>query len=406
MIDMKIKDRIVLKMINLIRRIYMACGRITYLMEDKRVRKYFSPETPRRIPLSIYYPTSEKGDSFYKNIYEGDEDLLRRIYSDGKADKTQCLENLKFPFINNAESSWDDKKRNLIIFSHGFTADRDFFMFMIPFLVSSGYAVITVGHLYDTDFTLIPGTSEIVKMKEGILSETSFDERDEQISARAEDISYVLSHISEINSLERIEGMIREEEVMLMGHSLGGMTVLKNLAADNVSGCIMLDGSIQFLHENYIEGNTEGKKVLNYRRGFISYEEKIKYKIEKLKDLESKKFKDYLLKEHEERTEELEKTLMLYEMLGEEGREYFIYQDETHHLSFSDYFIVNKEKYDYPVPLSEIHKVMCEVVRDFADEVTVYKDGFFAGRIREDFYPGIHMQNFEFMESERDSFRE
>lgn len=370
----------------------MGIGRKTKLLTDTSRSDFYSGEPVRRIPISIFYPTEEAGASHYSDLYDPYPEMLVKIYGEGKSEQIEHLSRVKTQFLNNAEP---DKSRSypVIVFSHGLEADRDFYLFAIEPMVNDGYVVVTTGHLYDTDVTLLP-TGEVIKMKEGLLGESSLKERSAQIETRGQDMTFVVDYLSELNQDPEFKGMLNLEKVGICGHSLGGMTVLKTMPHPRVKAGVMLDAALRLIDvdKELLENNTIHKPVLNFRRGSISYGDKLKFRIEKLKDRNPEKFKEMIVKEHEEALAEEVSTRKLYQYVNGDFKN-FIYLDKSVHMTFCDWFTLLPNKY-YPtlMPIEEAHRLISQVIVAFFRENLLQDGTPYSDLITASALQGIHLE--------------
>lgn len=346
----------------------MGIGRQVRLLNDTSRSDYYSGEPTRRIPISIFYPTRETGSSHYGDLYQSDPDMLVRIYGEGNPDKAEYLRGVTTHFLNEAAP---DRSRRcpVIVFSHGLEADRDFYLFLIESLVAEGYIVVTTGHLYDTDVTLLPD-GEIVKMKPGLLGEASVAQRRAQIQARGQDMTFVVDHLAALDQDPMFQGMLDLDRVGLAGHSLGGMTVLKSLPHPLVKAAVMLDAALRFIdvEDELTADQTVAKPVLNFRRDGVSYGDRLRYRIERARDHSAEKFREIIQREHEDALADEVDLRQLYQYVGGSTRN-FIYMDKTVHMTFCDWFRLVPDKY-YPtlMPIDQAHALISRVVSAFFGE--------------------------------------
>ncbi|MFB0918716.1 MAG: hypothetical protein QMB63_06575 [Clostridiaceae bacterium] len=277
----------------------MGIGRQTKLLIDKTRIDYYSGEPERKIPISIFYPTVDNGKSKYKDIYYPKTEMLNEIYAEGRNSRVKILDDIEVEFINNA--TMDKSKQNLpvVIFSHGLTADRDFYMFLVIPMVKAGFIVIDTGHIYDTDFTLLPDGS-VVKMKEGLLAMSKPEERYAQIKCRADDVKFVADSLAEINEGSDFKGMLNLDRVSVAGHSLGGMTAVFAMEHPLIKAGIILDAALAYFDSDNIDSEAvKNKPILNFRRDKVDYGDRLKDKIERSVNKSAENYKKAVVKEHE-----------------------------------------------------------------------------------------------------------
>ncbi|NLB22576.1 MAG: hypothetical protein GX833_04860 [Clostridium sp.] len=370
----------------------MGIGRQVKLLVDKSRQDFYSGEETRRIPISIFYPTKQEGSSLYEDLYAPKEELLVKIYGEGKDERVKHLKSLTTSFLNNATPDLS-KARPVIVFSHGLEADRDFYLFLIEPLVEAGYVVVTTGHLYDTDLTLLPDGEEVLQ-KEGLLAESSYEQRTAQIEARGHDMWFVVDYLDRLNKEDSFAGLLDLNLVGLAGHSLGGMTVLKTLPHPLVKAGVLLDAALQYIdvEEDLKQGVSVDKPLLNFRRDSTGYGHRIRYRIEKSKGRSGEKFKEIILREHEQALNEEVDVRQLYQYVN--GRfKNFIYMDKTVHMTFCDWFRLVPDKY-YPtlIPIEEAHTLIAEVVCAFFQENLLKEGTPYTDLIHDEDSQGIHLE--------------
>lgn len=328
----------------------MGIGRITKLLIDiGRTEELMELGEPRRIPITVLYPSSEENTHMlYKEIYHPEVEMLSMIYSEGVDDKKEYLNTLTLNYKNNATAKVG--KYPVVVFSHGLTADRDFFSFLFQKLCENGYVVVTVGHLYDTDFTLIPGEErEIVKMKPGIDKNVGLEERQKELLIREKDIEYVVKHLSEINEFELIKGIIDTEKIILGGHSLGAITTLYSaLALKEIKGGFTFDLPVSLVDIKYLNKFNEARHLpfLNIYRYFKN-------------------------------TSGLNLMNNIIQMKFFNPKEYSIMLKDSDHLSFTDWYTIYPEKYTFSKEhLENMYSMINEGVLSFISDV-INKSGSF-----------------------------
>lgn len=370
----------------------MGIGRKVRVLVDESRQDFYSGEPQRRIPISVFYPTSQEGTSLYQDLYDPFPEMLVKIYGEGKKEKAEHLKNVTTSFLNDAPAD-RSQPRPVIVFSHGLEADRDFYLFLIEPLVAEGYVVVTTGHLYDTDVTLLPG-GEVVKMKEGLLGEASVSQRQAQIRARGEDMTFVVDQLQTLNEDPEFRGLLDLDRVGIAGHSLGGMTVLRTLPHPLVKAGVMLDAALQFIEvdEDLAQNRTVAKPVLNFRRDSISYGDRLRFRIEKSKEQSPAKFQDIVLREHAAALADEVFVRQLYQYV-EGNFKNFIYLDKTVHMTFCDWFTLMPEKY-YPtlIPIEEAHATISRIVSAFFREHLLRDGRPYTELINDSQAQGVHLE--------------
>lgn len=117
----------------------------------------------------------------------------------------------------------------LTVMSHGFAADRRFFTYLAEHLASHGFTVVAVEHPgsnVSAIARLLAPEPDLTQAPSRILPASEFLDR-------PQDISFVLDELAELNeSSLTLQGRLNTEEVMFLGHSLGGYTGLALAGAE------------------------------------------------------------------------------------------------------------------------------------------------------------------------------
>lgn len=353
----------------------MKVGRVTRVLIDKdRTESFLSINEKGKIVISIFYQADHEFDTlekpYYKGLYEPNSEEFIKRFGDNNEEKKEYLRNIKINTFNNAPITKEDKKFPVILFSGGLGMGRDFYMFNIEEMVAKGYIVVTIGHIYDTEFTILPDGT-IVEQDEAVKDHTKAA-REKLISIRKKDVLFILDELSNLNiEDEIIKNKMNLNKIGAVGHSIGAYTLFESFKEDKrIKVLVMLDGSLQYINLNkeIAEGKKLNKPLLNFRKGLNKYDERMKSFIEKNKDkFDGELFKDFLLREHytiinqEEGQEQLMKYLDKYQSS--------IKLCNTEHMTFSDWFIVKKElKNNEMIPVEEAHNIINYVIVSFFDE--------------------------------------
>lgn len=109
----------------------------------------------------------------------------------------------------------------LIVISHGFGADRRFLGYLAYHLASYGFTVVAVEHPGSNVAWLTgSGLQSGGRKMEGILPASEFVDR-------PKDVSFLLDRLSRLNQFSKtLGGKFNTEQVVVIGHSLGGYTAL------------------------------------------------------------------------------------------------------------------------------------------------------------------------------------
>lgn len=139
---------------------------------------------------------------------------------------------------------WNEESRGpLVIISHGFAADRHFYAYLSEHLASHGLTVASVEHSGSNVTAITSVASDVLNARPSrILPASEFIDR-------PRDISFVLDRLERLNQHSySLKHRINTEQVLLIGHSLGGYTGLalagaplnlKNLEKSCYGGAIL-----------------------------------------------------------------------------------------------------------------------------------------------------------------------
>lgn len=149
--------------------------------------------------------------------------------------------------------------RPVVLFSHGFAADRASSTALVEDLASHGYVVATVDHTYDAGAVEFPDGR--VETHAASSPPPNFDRPDDPVAikavaARLADTRFVMDQLTALNrgrvigserrSLpEGLRGALDLSRTGMFGHSLGGATAAATMQADSrVKAGINLDGAV------------------------------------------------------------------------------------------------------------------------------------------------------------------
>ncbi|MGJ6962121.1 lipase [Streptosporangium sp. G11] len=147
----------------------------------------------------------------------------------------------------------------VVLFSHGFAADRASSTALVEDLASHGYVVATIDHTYDAGAVEFPDGQ--VKIHAASSPPPNFDKPDDPVAtkavaARLADTRFVVDRLTALNrghvvDAERrpvpkgLRGALDLSRVGMFGHSLGGATAAATMHADSrVKAGVNLDGSM------------------------------------------------------------------------------------------------------------------------------------------------------------------
>jgi predicted dienelactone hydrolase len=120
-------------------------GRTVRVLRDKARNEIFNCTNDKRtLIMSIFYPaTAELNDgkkALYKDLYEPNVERFIESFASSEEEK-QYINNLATNIYIDAPIINDKNKYPIVIYSPGFSCDRDSTVFIIEKLVEEGYIV-------------------------------------------------------------------------------------------------------------------------------------------------------------------------------------------------------------------------------------------------------------------------
>jgi len=378
----------------------MKIGRTVRLLTDnKRKESLNDTDEKRKIIISIFYQIDENlnetKQAYYMDIFHPcQEEFIKRFAEKknlaGQKVSKRYLESINTNTYNNVPISKKEILYPVIIYSPGLGMDRDSSIYNIEKLVSEGYVVFTLGHIYDTDFTILPD-GEIVEQAKHIANST-LEEKEQLIDIRKEDVLFLLDELKILNSEdELIKGKLDLNKIGIMGHSLGVAAIFKAASEDTrIKAVVMLDGSLQYfnLTKDILEKRLY-TPILNFRRGTIDYAEEMKKAIEFNADkMNGEEFKKRIVMRHQTLIGQIRTQKDLYEYLS--GYKSFIKLKYSEHLTFTDWPVIyNQEMENDILPIKEAHEIISEITVRFYNEFLCGVEGDYRDFINSNRCPQI-----------------
>jgi hypothetical protein len=358
----------------------MILGRIVRLLTDTKRKELLNDvDEKRKIIVSIFYPAHEsfKGSrqAVYMDLFYPRADAFIKRFA-GRKNKLgeqlseDYLKSIKINTYNNAPISRSIAKYPVIIYSPGLGMDRDSLIYIIEKLVSQGYIVITVGHIYDSEFTIVP-TGEIIHQTKNF-DDASLEEKEQLVDIRKKDILFLIDELEGINNEDTsILGALDLNKLGVIGHSMGGAAVFKVAATDpRIKAVVLLDAALHYvnLEKEINEGILLNTPLLNFRKGSIDYEEGMKKAIKHFAAIsDGETFKRRIILQDQVLTRQRKGQKELYEYLS--GYKSFIKLKDSEHLTFTDLPVIYNQALENDVlPIPEAHEVISEITVRFFNE--------------------------------------
>ncbi|GAA3135527.1 lipase [Streptosporangium carneum] len=136
----------------------------------------------------------------------------------------------------------------LVVLSPGFSLSRATLTILAEDLASRGYVVAAVDHAYESFGTLFPGGRMLTCVACERAEEAGDDEDDAVMAAvaegRAKDVSFVIDRLTGRRPAWRHARTIDRRRIGMAGHSIGGDSAARTMAADRrVRAGVNMDGT-------------------------------------------------------------------------------------------------------------------------------------------------------------------
>ncbi|MGO3886696.1 MAG: alpha/beta hydrolase family protein [Mycetocola sp.] len=227
-------------------------GEITAEWEDPdRADPYLTDGTPRRVVVSLWYPSEQDGPT---QPYPG-ADVAAALASATGAPEWLFgyLSNASTPIVSNAApapASGADSAdgRPVVLFSPGYGSTRFQNMSTVQALVAEGYVVVGVDHPFTAARLTLTDGSTVSATPEPPVTAGPDAGEDSIITVRADDIRLVLDRLDELNAPDSgspLSTLLDLDRVAAVGHSYGGATVAEAAARDaRITTVVAMDGTM------------------------------------------------------------------------------------------------------------------------------------------------------------------
>jgi dienelactone hydrolase len=384
----------------------MRVGRIVKVLTDlDRNEVSRNNKEKRKIIISIFYPIDDDWNTdrqaFYVDLYHPKE---QRFIDELKAEGVEeCyIRNIKTNIYMNAPIKKDNTKYPIVIYSPGFSCSRDSSIFTLQKLVEEGYIVITVGHIYETDYTVMP-SGEVIEMLEEFknISSNSLDTWKRLINIRKQDIIFLINELDSINKYDEfLNNKLKLSSIGVIGFSLGSQACFEAAAEESrIKAVVLFEGCLQ--------NSTVSEKVraeeksytphLLIKRHASSHKITVDECYSWYKDMEDREEAEKRVKESIEQACIITKTQKdLYEYL--KGYKSFVKLNHSKHLTFSDMPMLENREYEEclggQLSINRAYKIISEVTLRFFNEFLYGNTNEYQNFINEGYnYPELKMIN-------------
>lgn len=213
--------------------------------KNRKEEQALDKDKYRELMIQIWYPSKET-NSFQPEPYIENVGAitngLQRALSIPKWTFSHL--NLVNAYARKNLTIADDRDNfPILIFSHGMTGFRNQNTFQIEELVSHGYIIVGIDHVYDAAATVFPNGKEILLEQNNL---SGFEKLDPHMKIWTDDISFVLDTLEKWNSgkdIDIFKDKLNMKKIGMFGHSYGGATAAQMLLKDSrIKVALNMDG--------------------------------------------------------------------------------------------------------------------------------------------------------------------
>jgi len=227
---------------------YAVATRTTTWIDSTREETYTLEPDWRKLTIQVWYPTAQNQDAALPYIDDPGLRIpalakqlrlpvsvishVRLVHTHASRRASVTIDSLNFP---------------VLLFSHGLSGMRFQNTALLEELASQGYVILAPDHSYDANIAIFAdGTFASYRAgKRRVLKGNHLEALDRnQLTIRVLDLRFILDQLSRRSNEAFLKGIPYDlGHVGVMGHSLGGATVLTLLATDpRVQAGFILDG--------------------------------------------------------------------------------------------------------------------------------------------------------------------
>ena len=331
----------------------MRSGRIVRVLTDPNRKEIFNCNNEnRKLIISVFYPVANDWNTskqaFYKDLYHPNEQIFIEDWKSSE-DEEKYINNLTTNIYINAPIVNNSEKYPVILYSPGFNCDRDSTMFIIEKLIEEGYIVITLGSIYETDFTIMPD-GEVIEMLDELtsLSSDSKEIWQELREIRKKDITFLLNQLDYLNVHDEfLKGKLDIDKIGAIGFSLGSQGVFEAAADDKrIKAVVLLEGCLH--HSTVLERVNGGERTntphLLFKRHASSHKLRVEECYSWYENMEDREVAKKRAEEQIQIACTITKTQKaLYEYIN--GFKSFIKINHSTHMTFSDIPMLQNQEY-------------------------------------------------------------
>ncbi|MFC0416927.1 carboxylic ester hydrolase [Cytobacillus solani] len=342
-------------------------GTKSYHIIDKNRKEVRSSDKGkhRELMIQIWYPSKE-ANSLQSEPYIEEVKAITAGIERALSFPAWTLSHLnlvKAHAQKNLGISNDNNNFPILIFSHGMTGFRKQNTFQIEELVSHGYIVVGIDHVFDAAATVFPNGKEVLLEPNNL---SGFESLDQHMKIWTEDVSFVLDTLEEWNSDKDmgffLNGKLNMEKIGMFGHSYGGAAAAQMLLKDSrIKVALNMDGVLYGepiptvgFSKPYMQMNAE--KSIDKSIFDASLDAAISLSGRSRSSYES------FWKESQERRENASK-----------GKGFTMVISNTSHMSYTDFHLFSPLLCNKGEDIRKVHKIINELSLAFFDEFLLEK---------------------------------
>lgn len=358
----------------------MRVGRTVRVLEDlDRNETFIRTDNNRKVIISVFYPVDRGWNApkqaLYIDLYKPMEKRFIDEWKEAGVNENYICSITTKIYLDSPISN-KHTKYPVIIYSPGFSCDRDSSTFSAQKLAEEGYIVITLGHIYETDYTIMPD-GKVIEISQDLrnISSNSKEIWKMLIDIRKQDIIYLLNVLDYINNHdESLRGKLDTQKVGVIGFSLGSQACFEAAADDKrIKAVALFEGC---LHNSTVSERVESGERTNtphllLKRHAASQRLRVEECISWYKDMEDREEAEKRIKEEVETALMITKTQKnLYEYVN--GFKSFVKLNYSKHMTFSDIPILQNKQYEEcfggKLSIKMAHKIINTVTVKFFNE--------------------------------------
>lgn len=215
--------------------------RVLELVDAARPDPYLSDGSKRELAIRLWYPVSSHWSGDCKPAEYAPPAVWDYF--------AQLVGVKQFPVATNSclDSAIADGAHPVVLLTPGYTGTFTDYSFLTEDLASRGYVVVAVDHTYEATAVAFSNGKLVRSLVGSHLGGSARQDRHSlsfAVDVRMKDLSFVIDQLGRLNSSGQSQflGRLDLSKIVVIGHSLGGLTALLSNSADpHVKGAILLD---------------------------------------------------------------------------------------------------------------------------------------------------------------------